>query len=246
MIFILFAYVSSLSPENISYSISHRSKSIMLYVGAVLITGAMIFTAIIPAKHSRELVGALSSANFEKRMNMYKSSYSIYGYPADYAYLVTERFTNAWLESPATFDNPEAREGIAIEYNAMIDLYEEHYNQYRDNLRYNMTYAHTIFIARLFGVDRLDRAGELIARSKELSTSIPQVFWLASLHAKYTGNEELAFLEIDKAIELYDATRVKFEESQMGDFGPTTLALRAFLEKTKGSKQKLYFHLQSI
>ncbi len=246
MIFILFTYVSSFSSETISYNVSHGTKSIIPWVGAVLITGAMIFTAIIPAKHSRELVGALTSANFEKRMNMYKSSHSIYGYPADYAYFITERFTNAWLENPEIFDNPTARAGIATEYNAMIDLYEAHYNQYRDNLRYNINYANTIFLARLFGVDRLARAGELIARAKELSTSIPQVFWLASLQAKYTGNEELAFEEIDKAIELYDATRVKFDESQLGDFGPSSLALRAFLETTKGSKQKLYFHLQKI
>ena len=246
MIFILFAYVSSFSPENISYSVSHRTKSITLCAGAVLITGAMVFTAIIPAKHSRELVGALTSANFEKRMNMYKSSYSIYGYPADYAYFVTERFTNALLENPAEFDSDAARKGIAVEYNAMIDLYEAHYNQYRDNLRYNMTFAHTIFIARLFGVDRLDRAGALIARAQELSTSIPQVFWLASLHAKYTGNEKLAFEEADKAIALCEVVRAKFDESQLGHFCGVSYSLRGFLEKTKGLKNKLYFHLQEV
>ncbi len=246
MIFILFAYVSSFSRENISYSISHRAKSITLCALLVLITGAMIFTAIIPAKHSRELVGALVSANFERRMNMYKSSHSIYGYPADYAYFVTEKFTNAWLENPAIFDNPVAREGIATEYSAMIDLYEAHYNQYRDNLRYNMNYANTIFIARLFGVDRLARAGELIARAQELSTSIPQVFWLASLHAKYTGNEKLAFEEAQKAIALCEAVRAKFDEDQLGHFCDTSYDLYGFLEKTKGLKNKLYFHLQDI
>ena len=246
MIFILFAYVSSFSGEDISYNISHRTKSIILCAGAVLITGAMIFTAIIPAKHSRELVGALTSANFEKRMNMYKSSYSIYGYPADYVYFVTERFTNALLENPAEFDNEVARKGIAVEYNAMIDLYEAHYNQYRNNLRYNMNYAHTIFIARLFGVDRLDRAGELIARAQELSTRIPQVFWLASLHAKYIGNEKLAFEEADKAIALCEAVRAKFDESQLGHFCGVSYSLRGFLEKTRGLKNKLYFHLQEV
>ena len=246
MIFILFAYVSSFSREDISYSVPYRTRSIILWVGAVLIIGAMIFTAIIPAKHSRELVGALTSANFEKRMNMYKSSHSIYGYPADYAYFVTERFTNAWLENPAIFDNPTAREGIATEYNAMIDLYEAHYNQYRDNLRYNMNYANNIFIARLFGVDHLDRAGELIARAQELSTRIPQVFWLASLHAKYTGNEELAFEEALKAIALCEAVRAKFDENQLGEFCGVSYSLRGFLEKTKGLKNKLYSHLQTI
>src|SRR3989344_5621013 len=246
MIFILFAYVSSFSGEDISYNISHRTKSIILCAGAVLITGAMIFTAIIPAKHSRELVGALTSAKYEKRMDMYKSSHSIYGYPADYAYFVTEKFTNAWLENPAIFDNPAAREGIATEYNAMIDLYEAHYDQYRDNLRYNMNYANTIFIARLFGVDRLDRAGTLIARAKELSTRIPQVFWLASLHAKYIGNEKLAFEEADKAIALCEAVRAKFDESQLGHFCGVSYSLRGFLEKTRGLKNKLYFHLQEV
>jgi len=246
MIFILFAYVSSFSPENISYSVSPRTKSITLWAGVILIAGAMIFTAIIPAKHSRELVGALTSASFEKRMNMYKSSHSIYGYPADYAYFITERFTNAWLENPAIFDNPTARAGIATEYNAMIDLYEAHYNQYRDNLRYNMNYANNIFIARLFGVNRLDRAGELIARAQELSTRIPQVFWLASLHAKYTGNEELAFKEADKAIALCEAVRARFNENQLGEFCGVSYSLRGFLEKTKGLNNKLYFHLQTI
>jgi len=246
MVFILFAYVSSFSAESVSYSISDRTKSIMLYVGIVFIVGAMIFTAIIPAKHSRTLVGALTSANFEKRMNMYESSRSIYGYPADYAYFVTEKFTNAWFENPEIFDNPTAREGIATEYNAIIDLYEAHYNQYRDNLRYNMNYAHTIFIARLFGVDRWDRAGELIARAQELSTSTPQVFWLASLHAKYAGNEKLAFEEADKAIALCEEVRVKFDENQLSDFCKTSSQLRIFLEATQGSEQKLYFHLQTI
>ena len=246
MIFILFAYVSSFSREDISYNVSHKTKSIILCALLVLITGAMIFTAIIPAKHNRELVGALTSANFEKRMNMYKSSHSIYGYPADYAYFITETFTNALLENPAEFDNPTAKAGIAIEYNAMVDLYEAHYNQYKDNLRYNMNYANNIFIARLFGVDRLGRAGELIARAQELSTRIPQVFWLASLHAKYTGNEGLAFEEADKAIALCEVVRAKFDESQLGEFCGVSYSLRGFLEKTKGLNNKLYFHLQTI
>ena len=103
-----------------------------------------------------------------------------------------------------------------------------------------------IFIARLFNVDRMDRAKELIVRAKELSVSVPQVFWLAALHAKYTGNEALAFEEADKAIKLCEGSTLKFTESQLGDFCSTSSQLRIFLEQTQGLKQKVYFHLREI
>jgi hypothetical protein len=107
-------------------------------------------------------------------------------------------------------------------------------------------YVLMIYIARLFGVDRLDRATELVASAKELSTAVPQVFWLAALHAKYTGNEELAFKEADKAIELCELNITRFDKSQLGSFCSISSQLRTFLEATKGSKQKVFFHLQEI
>jgi hypothetical protein len=103
-----------------------------------------------------------------------------------------------------------------------------------------------IYISQLFDVDRMDRAEELILRAKEISISVPQVFWLASLHAKYTGDEDLAMIEIEKAIELFESVREKLDESQLGKFHSVSLNLRKFLEETRGSKEKVYFHLKVV
>ena len=150
------------------------------------------------------------------------------------------------IENLEPFNNDRARRGIAMEYNALLDLYESHYDQYKDNFRYMNNYTLMIFIARLFGVDRLDRAAELVASAKKLSTAVPQVFWLAALHAKYTGNEELAFEEADKAIELCELNIARFDKSQLGSFCSISSQLRTFLEATKGSKKNVFFHLQEI
>jgi hypothetical protein len=206
----------------------------------------MVFTAIIPARYGYSIPNAMASGNFDKRMNLYKSLQSLYGYPADMVFTTAETFTNALIENLEPFNNDRARAGIAVEYNAILDLYESHYEQYNDNFRYMNNYVLMIFIARLFGVDRLDRAGELIINAKELSTAVPQIFWLAALHAKYTGNEKLAFEEADKAIELCELNIAKFDESQLGSFCSITSQLRTFLEKTQGSKKKVFFHLQEI
>jgi len=215
-------------------------------MGSGIILIFMVFTAIIPAKYGYSIPKAMASGNFDKRMSLYKSLQSLYGYPADMVYTTAETFTNALIENLEPFNNDRARTGIGIEYNALLDLYESHYEQYNDNFRYMNNYVHMIYIARLFGVDRLDRAAELVASAKELSTAVPQIFWLAALHAKYAGNEKLAFEEADKAIELCELNAVRFTESQLGDFCKTSSQLRTFLEATKGSKQKVFFHLQEI
>ena len=247
MIYILLAYIASLQPSHASYALlSCPAKTLLLPIGAGLILVFMVFTAIIPAKHVYSIPSAMTSGNFDKRMSLYKSLQSLYGYPADMVYATAEQFTNALLVNLEPFNNEKARIGIAKEYNALLDLYESHYEQYNDNFRYMNNYAYMIFIARLFDVDRMDRAEELISRAKELSVSVPQVFWLASLHAKYTGNEALAFEEVGQAIKLCEGSVLKFTESQLGFFCKLSYDLRTFLETTRGSKQKVYFHLQEI
>jgi hypothetical protein len=246
MLFMLFAYISSLSLENISYNISRRTSTIILSVGSTIMIAGMIFAVIIPVAHSYRQIDALTSGNFEKRMNLYESARSIYGYPAESVYTITKQYMNALRREPELFNNKKAIPGIAIEFNKMLDLFESHYEQYDDNLRYHLNYVNMIYIARIFGVDRLDRAGELIARAKELSISVPQVFWLSALHAKYTGDENLAMVEIEKAIELFESVRGKFDESQLGKFHSVSLNLRKFLEETRGSKEKVYFHLKAV
>jgi len=247
MIFILFAYIASFSSQNLSYTISRRNRLILLSVGSVIIIIGMIATAIIPARHNLMITNAMTSGDFEKRMNIYESSRSIYGYPAESVYKITKQFMNAlWRERDELFYNEKARPGIAIEFNKMLDLFESHYEQYDDNFRYHLNYVNMIYIARLFDVDRLDRADELIARAKELSISAPQVFWLSALHAKYTGDDDLAMVEIGKAIELFESISGKFDENQLGKFHSVSLALRKFLEETRGSKEKTYFHLKTI
>lgn len=246
MIFVLLAYIASYEASHTSYFLSRPSKTLLLSIGSGIILVAIVFTAIIPARYAYSIPSAMASGNFEKRMNLYKSLHSLYGYPADMVYTTAETFTNALIENLEPFNNEKARAGIALEYNALLDLYESHYEEYNDNFRYMNNYVLMIYIARLFGVDRLDRAEELIARAKELSTAVPQVFWLASLHAKYTGNEKLAFEEADKAIELCRLNITRFDESQLGSFCRISSQLRIFLEKTEGSKQKVFFHLQEI
>lgn len=246
MIFILLAYITSYEPSHASYALSRPTKTLLLSIGSGIILVFMVFTAIIPARYGYSIPSAMASGNFDKRMSLYKSLQSLYGYPADMVYATAEQFTNALIENLEPFNNDRARAGIAMEYNALLDLYESHYEQYNDNFRYMNNYAYMIFIARLFDVNRMDRAEELILRAKELSVSVPQVFWLASLHAKYTGNEALAFEEIGKAIKLCEGSTLKFTESQLGFFCKLSYDLRAFLEATRGSKQKVYFHLQEI
>jgi len=246
MIFILLGFVASYEPSHTSYALSRSTKILLLSLGSGIILASMVFTAIIPAKHGYNIPSAMTSGNFNKRMSLYKSLQSLYGYPADMVYATAEQYTNALIENLEPFNNDKARIGIAKEYNALFDLYESHYEQYNDNFRYMNNYASMIFIARLFNVDRMDRAKELILRAKEISVSVPQVFWLAALHAKYTGNEKLAFEEADKAIKLCEGSILKFTESQLGDFCRVSSQLRTFLEATKGSKQKVFFHLQEI
>ena len=246
MLFILLAYITSYEPSRISYVLSRPTKTLLLSMGSGIILVFMVFTAIIPARYGYSIPRAMASGNFDKRMSLYKSLQSLYGYPADMVYATAEQFTNALIENLEPFNNDRARIGIAMEYNALLDLYESHYEQYNDNFRYMNNYVHIIYIARLFDVDRLDRAEELIANAKELSTAVPQIFWLAALHAKYTGNEELALKEADKAIELCELNIVRFDESQLGNFCKISSQLRIFLLGTKGSKEKVYFHLEVI
>lgn len=249
MIFILLAYISPEYSRNILFTPSGRARAIALWLGSSVIIVMLIVGSILPALHNRNVVKALGSRNIEKRLQVYQSLHSLYGYPPEVLRKITEIYTGTLVKN---FDilkgNKNAMEGIAVEFNVVLDLYEKHYDQYDDNLKYIINYVRTIHVAKLFDVDRLDRADELISRAKEISTSVPQVFWLSALQAKYTGNETLAFEEIDKAIVMAEDGRTKFESSGQldGRFYSISLKIRDFLMDTSGSKKKQYLHLEGI
>jgi len=249
MIFILMAYISAQDSHNILHTPSLRVRTIILSLGLGAITTMLVISSIIPAVHNHNAAKVLKSGDFEKRLQIYQSLHSLHGYPPEVLRAITETYTGVLVRNfDALKDNQKARKDIAIEFNAILDLYEKHYDRYSDNLKYIINYVRTIHVARLFDVDRLDRANELTTRAKEISVSVPQVFWLSALQAKYIGDEELALEEIGNAIIMAENGRAKFESSgQLDDFYYTTmLKIEDLIKTTSGSKKKVYFNLGDI
>ena len=249
MIFILLAYISSEYSRNILFTPSRRAREIALWLGSGVIIVMLIVGSILPALYNRNVAKALGSRSIEKRLQVYQSLHSLYGYPPEVLRKITEIYTGALVRNfDALKNNQKAREEIPIELGAILDLYEKHYDQYADNLKYIINYVRTIHVARLFDVDRLDRADELISRAKEISTSVPQVFWLSALQAKYIGNEALALEEIGHAIIMAEDGRAKFESFGQLDhfYYATSFKIRGFIEDTSDSKKKQYFQIGGI
>src|SRR3989344_4766606 len=85
----------------------------------------LIVGSILPALYNRNVAKALGSRSIEKRLQVYQSLHSLYGYPPEVLRRITEIYTGALVRNfDALKNNQKAREEIPIELGAILDLYE--------------------------------------------------------------------------------------------------------------------------
>jgi len=250
MIAVFLAYLVSFSPKKVSYEVSPSTGGVILAGGLIVLAVMLMFFAIIPARQNRLVITAMASGNFDQRVELYEELSTMRGNAPKMILSVTEKFINALFDSLDEFNNPAAMEGLKIEFTRILDMHEAQIDKHGDNFRFLINYANMIHISRLFGVDRMDRAGELLSSAKELSTSYPQVYWLSALQAHYGGDSEKAFFETDKAIEMFEETKNNLSEyvieNRLGKVYRISENLREFIIESADIAEKSYYHVLEL
>jgi len=249
MLAILLAYLASKDGVIYTYDLLKGSLTKGLYAFFMVgLIALFAISTIIPVKQNRMVITAMASGSLDRRMEMYKSLESFYGYPPDMIVPVTENYVNALFSSLDQFNTPDARSMLQKEFVAILDMYEAHIDKYGDNFRFLINYANVIHIARVFGVDRMDRAGELLDQAKEISTSYPQIYWLSALQARYEGDVEGALIEIDKAVSMSEEVKgglpEYIAEDHLGKAIEVSGEIKRFIEQSSGDG--VYYHVPEL
>ncbi|PIR86625.1 MAG: hypothetical protein COU11_04690, partial [Candidatus Harrisonbacteria bacterium CG10_big_fil_rev_8_21_14_0_10_49_15] len=245
LVFVLLAYLSAQSEDAPKlYKVAGQAKRVACAVGVVVVTWVMISLAILPAVTNRRVITAMASGKFENRLEMYESLPSLKGGFSQMLYAVTENYINALFNNLDQFDNPVAKEKIRNEFGVILDLYESKLAENNDDFRYLINYVNFIHVSRLFGVDRMERAGQLLERAEELSTAHPQLYWLSALQARYLGDSGLALAEIEKAVAMNET--ITERDSLLGQTPTISLTIREFLLRNKDNPGKIYYQVTEL
>ena len=114
----------------------------------------------------------------------------MFGTPIDkHAFLwrTTTDFQRGISQNPAVLTKPEQVKGLKQEAALFSELFEEYVDTHPDHFRAHLNWADILIYQRLFNVDRLEDAQEVLDDAIELAPQSPQPYWMKAVAYVYMG-----------------------------------------------------------
>lgn len=189
--FILFSFLVS-HEEPILRDISFRARGWYKLVLFVFIMITITFFIFIPIRDNA-LVSKIAEARYHNiRMELYNKLDNTQTYSIDTYRSVSGEFVKATLSDVESASDPEVLEIIQDEYNKLIEVFDNQYPKYKDNLRFLTSYANLLNSAFIFHINELDKAEEIAQEALNISDILPQPKWVLSVNAYYRDDLEIA------------------------------------------------------
>jgi O-antigen ligase len=120
------------------------------------------------------------------------------------------------------------REGLKEEVSVILNYYEEYIKEDNGNFRALLNMADFYIYQRLFDVDNLNRAHEILDRVIEINSSSPQPYWMKAVASLYQAKFKDAQMYAQKAYDLNphieESTRLKdYIEKSIKEFPEISL-----------------------
>jgi len=163
----------------------------LLFVGTV---------PIIKAENINSQIRKVGTS--EKRIPLYDG---LFGSPVDkpaFIWRTSSDIQRGIAEVPVILENPQKVEGLKKEIEILIEEAEEYVGTHPDNYRMKLSLADLYIYQRLFNIDTLKEAQNVLDDAISLHPEIPQAYWMKSVAYLYMGKFSLAYEFAKKGYDL--------------------------------------------
>lgn len=163
--------------------------------GTVLIASSatFLFTGTIPIIRAEVANGSIRSAgSSEKRLLVYPV---LFGSPLDSATFLWKTSTDLQrgiAENTAVLEDKNVIDGFKKELNLFIEEYNRYLSKHALDYRSYLSLADIYIYERLFEVDNLNKAHEVLDRAIAINPNIPQAYWMKAVTYLYQHKFDLA------------------------------------------------------
>lgn len=176
------------------------------YLGGVLMVGYFgwsFFAGTLPIARAEAINGHVRNiGSTEKRLPMYDV---LFGSPMDkpaFIWRILTDFQRGIYEDSASLENPEKLAGYAKEFEIYAEHYRKHLTEHPNDIRSHYTLADILIYERLFEVDHLKEAQDVLDKAIALNPNIPQPYWMKAVSYLYQRKFDLAREWAKKGLEL--------------------------------------------
>jgi O-antigen ligase len=207
---ILFARTN---PTSKTIEIGPVSQKIL---GAILVVFA-VGMFVVCTVHIMKVQGANAAirrvGSSEKRIPLYDTLFSTKLDRGAFLWRTSNDIQRGVSLAPSVIEDARQREGLKKELEVIVANYEEYLTQYPEDYRATLNLADTYIYQRLFEVNNLSKAHEVLDRAIALVPQSPQAYWMKSVTYLYQAKFKDARLWAQKAYDLNpdieESTRVR-------------------------------------
>jgi len=188
----LYSKVRNDNKKNDSIIIGDTAQQFVGCVVVLLFLGLMFIGTfqIIGAQNANNTIRKIGSA--EKRIPYYDS---LLGSPVDLGAVLwrtSTDFQRGISQNPKVLENPKTVESLIKELGVIVESYEKFSMKSPNSYRVQINLASTYMYQRLFEIDNLDKAHDVLDRAITLAPKAPQAYWMKSVAYLYQRKFDLA------------------------------------------------------
>lgn len=183
----------------------HVSSAFNYVYGTVFVVGSfyLLFSGALPLRKVESTNGIIRSiGTSEKRIALYPVIFNSKMDPGAFLLRAAYDLRRGISQDVSIIEDEKRREGFVKE----LDVYTQSYVTYLKNnpedYRAHLNFANVLIYQRLFDVDRLDQAHEVLNDAIKLVPQTPQAYWMQSVTYLYQRKFDLAREWAKKAYDL--------------------------------------------
>ncbi len=199
---VLYHRARSLKQGNLALTISPALRYTLAGVLLAFFSWSLLFGALPLTKAQIANGGIRAVGSAEKRIPLYPD---LFGSPIDeqaFLWRTVTDFERGISQDPTVLNDPKKVEGLEKEIIIFENRYREYVKANPTNFRAHLNLADVLIYQRLFGVDKLKEAQEVLDTSIELVPQSPQPYWMKAVGYIYMRKFDLARTYAKKGLEL--------------------------------------------
>ena len=171
------------------------SKNISYIFAGFLIIGSLyfFFTATVPVIRVGNTNGTIRTiGSSDKRLPLYPIIFNSKIDPGAYLYRASYDLQRGISQDPKIISDPKKVVGFAKELEEYVKGYSEYIKLHPSDYRAHLDFANVYIYQRLFDIDNLEKAHQVLDDAIRLVPNAPQAYWMKSVSYLYQRKFDLA------------------------------------------------------
>ena len=183
----------------------HVSTALNYVYGTVFVVGScyLLFSGAFPLRKVESTNGLIRTiGSSEKRIELYPVIFNSKMDPGAFLLRAAYDLRRGISQDPSIIEDAKKREGFVKELSVYTESYTTYLKTHPEDYRAHLNFANVLIYQRLFEVDHLDHAHEVLNDAVKLVPQTPQAYWMQSVTYLYQRKFDLAREWAKKAYDL--------------------------------------------